>query len=781
MNAKIRFLAVLVALAAIQGRIRALPDGEPGAILLAGSTVHPDSIDRPDDGTVVAEDLLNRYLTTGNSQIVLERNKGTGQAWFRVFTVSRNGLEISYGGTGGEGALVADLSGSILPDTVPPVAIAMQPAPGGTEIPVQPEFFLILSEAVQKDSGSIGLLEDDSLILLLDVSDSSVQVYSDTVRLLLPPLRRNTPYRIELNGSCFRDLEGNPMLRPEPSGGWQFSTISRDLYISEYVKGTGYLKGFELFNPREDSVHLDDYRIHYARNGSGYAYVYEFPEGTGVPPSGRYAVLNRDLAGLDSLDLASRCAIDSPASSVVTFTGNDALALEKTTNGGRTWYIIDAFGHPDSSADFDVAGIRGASSDHTLMRKDFIVMGNPDWSASAGTGPFDSEWKVFPVNYFDNLGLASWPSSGEAEIISFSLPGHTGHIDIDPDSSLIVARLLYGVPPDSVVPLITTSEFAWMAPPVAVYADTGTLTYRVIAEDRSTFKDWRVEIVPPFAVSVTTLRALRDSMDRYEFLRFEGTARVTALHDSLVFIQDSTAGMALYRNSPALDGIQSGTTITRFGGGPRRFEGIGCIGLDGAPVTGTGLPEDVPPLELLVRDVAGHPDEFRSMLISLRNVAFSGFGGTFNEGTAEAVHQGSDTAWCRVDFFGNGLSGLAVPAFGGLTGILISTDQGSFIAPRSADDLTVQSGDFRLADVPKLTIVPNPGNGTFTIPAGHGMNGPAKATVYDLSGTPVLETLFDEVSSTELVIHLEEAAPGTYILFLANGDYLYVSLLIKAG
>ena len=61
------------------------------------------------------------------------------------------------------------------------------------------------------------------------------------------------------------------------------------------------------------------------------------------------------------------------------------------------------------------------------------------------------------------------------------------------------------------------------------------------------------------------------------------------------------------------------------------------------------------------------------------------------------------------------------------------------------------------------------------------MSGPAMATVYDLSGTPVLEAGFDEIASVPVVIHLEHVPRGTYILFFANGENLFVSLLIKAG
>ncbi len=76
--------------------------------------------------------------------------------------------------------------------------------------------------------------------------------------------------------------------------------------------------------------------------------------------------------------------------SVVHHNGNDARALIKSTDST----IVDIIGVPDSVdgavPNFDVAGVVGATKDHTLIRKATVYNGNTNWAASAGTNEDDS-------------------------------------------------------------------------------------------------------------------------------------------------------------------------------------------------------------------------------------------------------------------------------------------------------------------------------------------------------------------------------------------------------
>ncbi len=58
----------------------------------------------------------------------------------------------------------------------------------------------------------------------------------------------------------------------------------------------------------------------------------------------------------------------------------------------------------DPGTNWPVAGGIGATSEFTLVRKDYVLFGNTDWTSSAGTNADNSEWLVYPQNTFAYLG-----------------------------------------------------------------------------------------------------------------------------------------------------------------------------------------------------------------------------------------------------------------------------------------------------------------------------------------------------------------------------------------
>ena len=80
------------------------------------------------------------------------------------------------------------------------------------------------------------------------------------------------------------------------------------------------------------------------------------------------------------------------------------LCLVKNIDG--VWTIIDAIGEEgdDPGDGWDVAGIAGATKNHTFVRKLTVISGNPNWSNSAGTNEENSEWIVYPEDTLDHIG-----------------------------------------------------------------------------------------------------------------------------------------------------------------------------------------------------------------------------------------------------------------------------------------------------------------------------------------------------------------------------------------
>ena len=178
--------------------------------------------------------------------------------------------------------------------------------------------------------------------------------------------------------------------------------IFHDLFFSEIIKGTGNNKAIEIFNPTGDTISLFNYRIVSSTNGKGWnTTFYKFLSGASMIPEDVFVILK---ANADPAVVDFSVADDSTNSSVLGFTGNDARGIQKLDVSSNTWKFVDIFGDPNSSVNFTVAGVTGAASNHTLIRKSFVRHGNSNWIISAGTDTVDSEWKICTQNDFSNLG-----------------------------------------------------------------------------------------------------------------------------------------------------------------------------------------------------------------------------------------------------------------------------------------------------------------------------------------------------------------------------------------
>jgi hypothetical protein len=229
-----------------------------------------------------------------------------------------------------------------------------------------------------------------------------------------------------------------------------------DLFFSEYVEGTHNNKALEIFNPTNDSIDLSNYRIIRYSNGatnsnedieyvqplSGFIYSKQTfivaldrrdPAGTGAD-----TMLFQEL--LDQIT-ASEHAFYSPdygngtqGSKCLSFNGDDAITLEKTSNGS-TYGIVDVFGligeRPQSSTGGTGAGWTdepkywdgtGAywTKDQTLIRKSSVNTGvttnpGPPYQSPGYFNP-STQWDSLSVNTFDSLGSHTCDCSANSSI-----------------------------------------------------------------------------------------------------------------------------------------------------------------------------------------------------------------------------------------------------------------------------------------------------------------------------------------------------------------------------
>ena len=78
--------------------------------------------------------------------------------------------------------------------------------------------------------------------------------------------------------------------------------------------------------------------------------------------------------------------------------GDEPIALINSS-GTR----IDQVGSAEKVTYYEVAGISGATRNHTLIRKSNIISGNTNWEESAGTNAQDSEWEVYDEDTFEDI------------------------------------------------------------------------------------------------------------------------------------------------------------------------------------------------------------------------------------------------------------------------------------------------------------------------------------------------------------------------------------------
>lgn len=162
-----------------------------------------------------------------------------------------------------------------------------------------------------------------------------------------------------------------------------------DLFISEYVEGSGNNKALEIFNPSATSVDLAAaaYKIEIYFNGNTSAGSNITLSGT-VSPGGTFVIKNTSASSITA----------QQSSSSLTFNGDDAIILRKGTG------VVDSFGRvgEDPGSSWTAGGV--STVDKTLRRKPEVVMGDV-----IANDPFNPslDWIQFNQDDFSGLGSHS--------------------------------------------------------------------------------------------------------------------------------------------------------------------------------------------------------------------------------------------------------------------------------------------------------------------------------------------------------------------------------------
>tara|TARA_B110000444_G_C18826604_1_gene590692 strand:+ start:583 stop:1530 length:948 start_codon:yes stop_codon:yes gene_type:complete len=194
-----------------------------------------------------------------------------------------------------------------------------------------------------------------------------------------------------------------------------------DLFISEYIEGTGNNKCLEFFNPTSETINLQLYSLQRWSNGEAGMTDETQLYGT-LAPLTTWVLVNGQIEDVElgggamspACDPALQLLadqLDNPYPAPTYFNGNDALVLLK--NGT---IVVDIFGKPGEDPGTawtnDVAngftdvgdGAAWLTSNHTLRRKYEVVQG-----VTMPPVVFDTflEYDTLVVNTWDGLGSHS--------------------------------------------------------------------------------------------------------------------------------------------------------------------------------------------------------------------------------------------------------------------------------------------------------------------------------------------------------------------------------------
>lgn len=182
-----------------------------------------------------------------------------------------------------------------------------------------------------------------------------------------------------------------------------------DLFISEYVVGSGNNRALELYNPTQNAIDLGTYKVGRFRDGSGTPMLLDLA-GT-IPSLGTYVIVvdKRDPNGTgfeEPVDAALMAVADTFVNPVYVqsespfyFNGDDAVPLIKG-DGTTLVDLVGKIGEDPGTAWSDANGTWW-TTDKTLVRKASVKKGvitNP------ATFMVEAEWDSLPEDTFTELG-----------------------------------------------------------------------------------------------------------------------------------------------------------------------------------------------------------------------------------------------------------------------------------------------------------------------------------------------------------------------------------------
>jgi len=543
-----------------------------------------------------------------------------------------------------------------------------------------------------------------------------------------------------------------------------------DLFFSEYVEGSSNNKAIEIFNGTGAPVDLSQYTVKLASNGGTWSTSNSVTL-SGTLNNNDVFVIANSQANQTILDVADL------THTVTYFNGNDCLGLFH----GDTMIDIIGVYQQDPGTAWPVAGIDGATLNHTLIRKPEVVQGNTDWLSGAGTNLDNSEWIVHPQDYIENLGSHTFNPGGEqhAATPTFDPPAgvYTEPISVTISSTTPSATIHYTL--DGTNPTESSPTYTGPIP-----LNTNT-TIKAIAYASGYAPSYIASASYFFPVVVTNLTELRAQTAGDGTVYMVSGQVVLTFQQSFrhqKYVQDNQAGVLIDDPSGVitttynlLDGITGLTGTIAYYNNMLQLTPV----IDPGPATSSNSEIYIP--TVTIAQINANVATYQARLVRIRNAHFSETG-TFATGQNYTLIDDTGSIVFRTTFYDVDYIGQPIPTGNFNIWVLVNQyNQTPQVTARMLSDWSdvPVDDDIETPIVAKLIgIYPNPFNPSTTISFYATKTESAQITIFNQKGQVV--RTWDIDSREDGIKHIlwdgmdqngKPVSSGVYYCQMISGKY----------
>ena len=543
-----------------------------------------------------------------------------------------------------------------------------------------------------------------------------------------------------------------------------------DLFFSEYVEGSSNNKAIEIFNGTGAPVDLSQYTVKLASNGGTWSTSNSVTL-SGTLNNNDVFVIANSQANQTILDVADL------THTVTYFNGNDCLGLFH----GDTMIDIIGVYQQDPGTAWPVAGIDGATLNHTLIRKPEVVQGNTDWLSGAGTNLDNSEWIVHPQDYIENLGSHTFNPGGEqhAATPTFDPPAgvYTEPISVTISSTTPSATIHYTL--DGTNPTESSPTYTGPIP-----LNTNT-TIKAIAYASGYAPSYIASASYFFPVVVTNLTELRAQTAGDGTVYMVSGQVVLTFQQSFrhqKYVQDNQAGVLIDDPSGVitttynlLDGITGLTGTIAYYNNMLQLTPV----IDPGPATSSNSEIYIP--TVTIAQINANVATYQARLVRIRNAHFSETG-TFATGQNYTLIDDTGSIVFRTTFYDVDYIGQPIPTGNFNIWVLVNQyNQTPQVTARMLSDWSDVPVDDAIETpiVAKLIgIYPNPFNPSTTISFYTTKTESAQITIFNQKGQVV--RTWDIDSREDGIKHIlwngmdqngKPVSSGVYYCQMISGKY----------